>query len=148
MKRSSFLSGKNLLLILFGTCLLISAFSCKKSKDPENMQLMGNWLQSNGQDSIYFYVDNIGGTLFITSVITSVNYSKGGYIHYAESNSSGLADITGNTFDIILETGGSDGPVHIAGTFNPTSMVCTGTFAYYQYGATVRTNYPYTISRP
>ncbi len=112
------------------------------------MQLMGTWLQSTDQDSIYFYVDKIGGSLYITSVIASVYYAKGGSVRYALNSSSGLADISSNSFDIILETGGPDGPAHINGTFNPTTMVCSGTFAYYQYGAVMRSYFPYTISRP
>ncbi len=148
MKTNFFFSGKTLFFLLLSASLLMSVLSCKKTKDPENMQLMGAWLQSTDQDSIYLYVDKIGGSLYITSVIASVHYAKGGSVRYVKNSSSGLADISSNTFDIILETDGPDGPVHLNGIFNPTSMVCSGTFAYYQYGAVMRSYFPYTISRP
>lgn len=138
---------KNLVLVLFCGLFLMAAFSCKKTKDPVNAQLMGTWLSSNSQDSIYFYVDNLDGTLYITSVLAKVNFA-GGYVRYSESSSGGLANITSNTFDIVLDAAGPEGPTHIGGTFNPTSMVLTGNFAYYPMGDTIRSNYSYTISRP
>jgi len=147
MKKTSFLSGKNLLFFLFGTCLLMASFSCKKSKDPVNTQLLGTWLMTANHDSVYFLVSNLDGTLYVTSAIVKVFYTDG-FVRYAMSSSFGLSPITDNSFDIVLEAGGPDGPTHIGGTFDATSMVCMGTFSYYQFQATVRTNYPYTISRP
>ncbi len=143
----SIFSGKNLILVLFCSSLLMAAFSCKKNKDPENMQLMGAWVKSENHDSIYFYVDKIGSTLYVTSTVAKVK-SLTGLIRYSASNSSGLAPIENNAFDIILEAGGPDGPTHIGGTFNPTSMVLTGNFQYYSLGDSLRTTYPFTISRP
>lgn len=137
----------NILGISIFFILILFTVACKKTKEPQNAQLIGNWLQITNQDSVYFYVDNVGGTLYITKMIVSVT-NGGSYIHYGMSNSSGLASIDENNhFYLIIEQGGQDGPTYIDGTFNPTTLVLVGNFAYYIMGEPPQINYPYTIQR-
>lgn len=137
-------AGLSLILVV-----ILFAASCKKSTDPKYPQLIGKWLQSTSEDSIYLYVDNIGGTLYITQMITRVSI-PGGYMRYSRSNTSGLAAIDDNTCSFYLEIdpAGADGPTYIDGTFNPTTLVLVGNFAYYPAGEPPRQNYPFTIQRP
>lgn len=129
--------------------IILLAVSCKKSTDPKNPQLIGKWLQSTGTDSIYLYVDNIGGTLYITQMITRVSIT-GGYMRYSRSNTSGLAAIDDNTnyFYYVIDAAGADGPTYIDGTFNPTTLVLMGTFAYYPASEPPRQSLAFTIQRP
>jgi hypothetical protein len=135
-------------LVMVLGIILISA-SCKKNTDPKYPQLMGKWLKTNSEDSIYLYVDNIGGTLYITQMITRVAI-PGGYMRYAQSSTSGLAAIDNNTnyFYLVIDPAGADGPTYIDGTFNPTTLVLMGTFAFYPGSEPPRQSYPYTIQRP
>jgi hypothetical protein len=130
-----------LLLILF-------TVACKKTSEPQNPQLIGNWLQITNQDTVYFYVDDLGGTLYITKMKVSIT-SETSYTRYNMSNTSGIAPIDENNhFYLIIEEGGQEGPTYIDGTFNPTTLVLMGNFAYYILGQPSRINYPYTIQRP
>jgi len=129
--------------------LILLLPSCKK-KTPEPLypQLIGAWLQSTDQDSIYLYVDNIEGTLFITSMVARVT-GTGDFTRYSMASTYGLASLNDNNyFYLLLSPDGPKGPTYIDGTFNPTTMVVVGNFAYYILGDTLRTNYPYTIQRP
>jgi len=137
----------NILWMSLTFILIIFTISCKKTKEPENAQLIGNWLQITNQDSVYFYVDNISGSLYVTKMKVSVTTASS-YVRYEMSNTSGLAPIDGNNqFYLVIEQGGQDGPTYIDGTFNPTTLVLTGNFAYYIMGEPPRINYPYTIQR-
>jgi len=133
-------------MLIFSMLILITV-ACKKTTEPNNPQLIGNWLQISNQDSVYFYVDNVGGTLYITKMLVSVT-NGGSYVHYNMSNTSGLAPIDENNyFNLIIEQGGQDGPTYINGTFNPTTLVLIGNFSYFIMGEPPRINYPYTIQR-
>lgn len=126
----------------------IAVSSCKKDKGPEYPQLEGTWLQVTSTDSIYFYVADLGGSLYVTEMRVRV-FTSGGYVRYMMSNSSGLAAIASdNSFTVVIESGGAQGPTDIGGTFNPTSMVLEGNFHYYDLGDTTRITYPFTIERP
>jgi len=138
------LAGPALILVV-----ILLAASCKKSTEPKYPQLIGKWLKTNSTDSIYLYVDNIGGTLYITQMITRVEIT-GGYMRYYRSNTSGLAPIDDNTcyFYLEIDPAGADGPTYIDGTFNPATMVLMGNFAFYPGSEPPRQTYPYTIQRP
>jgi hypothetical protein len=143
MKTKTMLS---VMMIMAFSALFIS--SCKKDKGPEYPQLEGAWLQVNSTDSIYFYVADKSGTLYITEMKVRV-FNGGGMVRYQMSNSDGLTAIASdNSFSILIENGGLEGPTDIGGTFNPTSMVLMGNFHYYTLGDTNRITLPFTISRP
>lgn len=138
----------NIIGMSFFLMLILFTVACKKTPEPQNPQLIGTWLQISNQDSVYLYVDNIGGTLYVTQMIVSVT-SGGNYTRYSMSSTSGLAPIDENNhFYLFIEQGGQDGPTFIDGTFNPTTLVLTGNFAYYILGQPSRIDYPYTIQRP
>jgi hypothetical protein len=139
----------NLMGLALVSVIILLAVSCKKNSDPKYPQLIGKWLQSTNEDSIYLYVDNISGTLYVTQMIARVSI-PGGYVRYKMSNTSGLAPIDDNSnyFYLVIDPAGADGPTYIDGTFNPTTLVAMGTFAYYPGNEPPRQSYPYTIQRP
>jgi len=128
--------------------ILLFSVGCKKTSEPQYPQLIGQWLEITDPDTVSLYVDNVGGALYVTQMFVRVG-PDGNFIRYSMSSTSGLAAINeSNYFYLTLESGGKDGPTYLDGTFNPTTLVLSGTFAYYPLGDTVRVNYPYTIQRP
>lgn len=92
-------------------------------------------------DSVSFTISNISGTAYVTSYILSYHYSSGGSSGsgtYEASNTAGIVQISGSTFEISLS---SDPDEKITGTFssetalggtykiNPYDSYITGTFS-------------------
>ncbi len=117
--------------------ILTAISSCKKSDpDPDFPQLIGAWSGTTSQDGpIYFYVDNIKGTLYIKSYNTKI-YTSNGYQSLQSTNDAGITAISGKSFRISLGTG-SAGPAFIDGNFNLSDMSLSGNFAVYASGNTV-----------
>jgi hypothetical protein len=132
MKKTTVIST----LLTLGLILFVIS-SCKKSDpQPDFPQLIGTWSGNTSQDGpISFYVDNIKGTLYVTSYKIKV-YTSSGYQTYEAVNSEGIASISSKYFRISLGTG-TAGPAFIEGTFNTTDMSLNGNFAVYATGNNV-----------
>jgi hypothetical protein len=123
-------------IMILGMVLVVIS-SCKKSDPiPDYPQLIGAWSGNTSQDGpIYFYIDNIKGTLYITSYNTMI-YTSTGYQNFQSANSNGITAVSGKSFHISLGTG-SAGPAFIDGIFNLTDMSLSGNFAAYGSGNNV-----------
>ena len=116
------------LLIIFILCTT----SCKKkSPAPDYPEFMGTWSGSTSQSQIIrISVDNISGTLYVTSIKVILFFDSGGQQTIEQYNTQGLAAVTNRYFKLSLGTG-VYGPAYIDGTFDLTTMTVTGTFKAY-----------------
>ncbi len=117
------------LLFIF---LLMASPACKKSTpQPDNPELIGSWPGSTSQSQVInFYVDNIGGTLYLTSLKFIILFDTGGQQTIQAYSTSGITPVSNRYFKYILGTG-IYGQSFIEGTFNTGNMTLTGTFKSY-----------------
>ena len=124
-------------MIMILGMILVVITSCKKSDpDPDFPQLIGSWSGNTSQDgAITFYVNNIKGTLYITSYKVKI-YTAAGYQYFEASNTDGITSVYNKAFRITLGTG-SSGPGFLDGIFNISELSLSGNFAVYASGNNV-----------
>jgi hypothetical protein len=125
------------LLIFVGSLTL--PVSCKKDKTPLYPQLIGAWSGETSQGNIIsLEVINRDGTLYISKYQLPVNFQTG-YQVLQQTNTRGIAALTGVTFNLPLGPTGSYGPAYIGGSFNLTAvpLVLTGEFTVYYPSSSV-----------
>lgn len=122
----------SILSALFLPLIIITLMACKKTTPaPDYPELMGSWSGSTSQSQVIkFYVENIGGTLYLTSLKFSIFFDTGGQQSIERYNTEGLTPVSDRYFKYALGTG-IYGQAYIEGTFNLNSMTVTGTFRCY-----------------
>lgn len=112
--------------------VLASISSCKKTTSaPDYPELIGSWSGSTSQSQVIsLYVDNIEGTLYLTSLGFTIFFDTGGQQSLKLYSSEGLTSVNNRYFKYLLGTG-IYGQSYVDGTFNTSSMTVTGTFKCY-----------------
>lgn len=106
--------------------------SCKKAaKEPDYPQLVGTWKGTTSQNiPIEISVGSSDADLYILSVSLKFSSAPGDTTSVSKYSSSGLALISGTSFNVVLE-GSFPYQTFVQGTFNPTALTVTGAFTGY-----------------
>jgi hypothetical protein len=131
---------KTTLTVLLLVLISAVAFqtSCKKSSNDEpavTSNMIGNWQGTQGKDTIAVTISSVSGGLSVTTYTYSITRSS---LHFrvSQTNSSGLAALSGLAFSVPLGTG-QEGPASISGLFNSLQDTLNGTYAVYMPGDTL-----------
>lgn len=123
---------KFIYLTLFTILSFFTLTTCSKSTPaPDYPELMGSWSGSTSQSQVItFYIDNIQGTLNLTSLKFIVFFDTGGQQSIIRYNTEGITPLSNTSFKYLMGSG-VYGQAYIEGSFNTNNMTVTGTFRIY-----------------